>query len=228
MNKRAIVSVATGQFYMKMQDRLIETFSKCVDNITLIYNDRTAEWDTGKTLGIDLICWRDILPPGSRSHKESPYGFKVHAMKYAYEKGYTSVLWLDSPAYSIKEDVSPIFTKMEENGYYVMSHVDPLEYSVGEKCLSHFGASRDNLKGFNLPSGSCYGFSNKFLFDSLFEFEILGLFTNEQFCIDDIWRHHRHDEAVIALILMFIGVPVFLDDPLFQSDSPACCIKSGE
>jgi hypothetical protein len=43
MNKRAIINVATGPFYIKLQERLVNSFLKAVDKITIIYPDRTAE-----------------------------------------------------------------------------------------------------------------------------------------------------------------------------------------
>lgn len=158
MNKRVIVNVATGPFYIKFQERLINSFLKCVDKISIIYPDRTAEWETGKHAGIDLICWRDLLPPGSKPHSESPYGFKIHAIKNANEKGYTSVVWLDSPAYAVAKSVSPIFEKIEKEGYYAMSHIDPLINQVGDGYLKFYRMKREKLEGYNLPSGSCYGF----------------------------------------------------------------------
>jgi hypothetical protein len=237
MNKRCIVNVATGEFYCKMQDRLKDSFFPCVDVIDTTSHaggGHSAIWDKRAVnpKGIDLMLWRNVLPNGSRPHSESPYGFKVHAIKAAYERGYTSILWVDSPAYSVKEDISPIFDKIEKEGYYAMSHIDPLENWVGDTALSavsHSVISRNDLMGKNLPSGSCYGFDmsspiGMALQFSLVEFEKTGLFKSEVIS-DGKW--HRHDEAILALLLMHFNKPVFTHDPLFQSDSPECVIKSG-
>lgn len=237
MNKRAIVNVATGEFYCKMQERLIESFRNSVDRAIVmdagVYLDAEI-YDNSK--GIDLLYWKDRLPKGSRPHSESPYGFKVHAIKAAYEMGYTSILWLDSPAYAVKEDISPIFDKIEKEGYYIMSHIDPLENYVGDTALLAYNIDRASLKGFNLPSGSCYGFridgpmptdwplneSTELFWDIYFQ-EQDGLFESE--VNGNIV--HRHDEAVLALNIISRGLPIFTFDPLFQSDSPECVIKSG-
>jgi hypothetical protein len=74
MNKRAIVNVATGEFYCKMQDRLINSFAKSISNV-FVKNSETPirscvdkvyavedEPECNNT-GIDLIIWRDCLPP---------------------------------------------------------------------------------------------------------------------------------------------------------------------
>lgn len=233
MNKRSIVNVATGPFYINLQERLINSFLKCVDKITIVHPDRTAEWETGKQTGIDLICWRDQLPPGSLSHTESPYGFKIHAIKHANEKGYTSVLWLDSPAYAVAKSVSPIFEKIEKEGYYAMSHIDPLINQVGDNYLKFYRMKRDKLEGYNLPSGSCYGFDlynpvgsglGHKIFETMRHDEFRGLFKNEtteQF-------NHRHDEACLAGTLKRMKLEVFTFDPLFQSDKDECVIRSGK
>jgi hypothetical protein len=231
MNKRCIVNVATGEFYCKMQERLIESLYICIDGIKTYYADGKVSSSARVTneKGIDLITWNDCLPHASRPHSESPYGFKVHAIKKAYEMGYTSILWIDSPAYAVKEDISPIFDKIEKEGYYAMSHIDPLENWVSESYLKAFGINRDSLIGFNLPSGSCYGFDLNNdniwrLFCVIQSREKSGFFMSEQIS-EGKW--HRHDEAVLAMALKDYEFPVFTFDPLFQSDSPECVIKSG-
>lgn len=235
MNKRCIINVATGEFYCKMQDRLESSFSACVNGV--YYFD---EWDGGRNESADysagkpdLMLWKNVLPPSSLPHSESPYGFKAHAFKAAFEKGYTSILWVDSPAQAVKEDVSPIFDKIEGEGYYVMSHIDPLENWVGNSALVAFDLSREDLKGMNLPSGSCYGFHMPDCYDSIFadfvKAEAKGLFQSEKITENGIEiGSHRHDEAILALLLKHYALPVFTHDPLFQSDSSECVIKSGE
>jgi hypothetical protein len=248
MNKRAVVNVATGDFYCKMQQRLLKSFMQVTDNCLQhkisdgIYKPFGIKSLDGvgvaaNSTGIDLLLWHDCFPKGSRAHSDSPYGFKVHAIKAAYEMGYTSVLWLDSPAYAVKEDISPIFEKIEKEGYYAMSHIDPLENWVGNEALSSFGYDREILKGLNLPSGSCYGFridgpmptnwplcDTPELFWDLYLQEADNLFQSE---VIGHGKWHRHDEAILALNLLKRGLPVFAFDPLFQSDSSECIIKSG-
>jgi hypothetical protein len=232
MNKRAIINVATGPFYTKMQERLINSFLKSVDRVIIIHEDRTADWETGLHTGIDLICWNNLFPQGSRPHTESQYGFKVHAFKYAYSKGYTSILWLDSPAYAVQKNVSPIFEVIEEKGYYAMSHIDPLINQVGDTYLKFYRMKREKLEGYNLPSGSCYGFDLRNpvgkgigaqIFRTLEHDEFRGLFKTET---SDEWNH-RHDEACLAGTLKRMKLEVFTFDPLFQSDKEECVIKSG-
>lgn len=227
MNKRCIVNVATGEFYRKMQDRLFQSFFPNSIDCHGVYTANGYNFygrDKLRT-GIDMLLWDDVLPVSSRTHSESPYGFKVHAINAAYKMGYTSILWLDSPAYAVKEDISPIFDKIEKEGYYAMSHIDPLEKYVSNVALSKFRfIDREDLIGHNLPSGSCYGFDIKstfgeMIFRRLCEFERDGHFNYPP--------PHRHDETILALIMLAYSMPVFTFDPLFQSDSTECVIKSG-
>src|SRR5687767_8510304 len=89
MNKRCIVNVATGEFYCKMQERLIKSFLPSIDKL---HSVRTHKDDGkfigevyhsygGVSTGIDLLAFVDCLPAGSQPHSESPYGFKAHAIK---------------------------------------------------------------------------------------------------------------------------------------------------
>lgn len=212
-NTRAIVNVSTGDFYQSQQANMIDSFNPLI--LSSLFN-------------IEILTWKDF-PDGSKTHDQSPYGFKLHAIKKAYELHYATVLWLDSPAHCVAADITPIFEKIEQHGYYAMSHHDPLENWVGDTALKRFGMTRDQLKGFHLPSGSCYGFdlSSQWvrdMFNEICQCEEDGLFKSEVIGPD---KWHRHDEAILALVLIKWGMPVFFNDPLFQSDSPECVIRSG-
>ena len=231
MNKRCIVNVATGEFYCKLQKRLLRSLYKSVDNVINVgINGHYAPIKmNNEGTDIDLMLWTDCLPFGSKTHEESPYGFKVHAIQEAIKRGYTSILWLDSPAHAVKKDISPIFEKIEKEGYYAMSHVDPLENWVKMSSIQSLNLKPHDLNGQNLPSGSCYGFdlANEDIADLFYEFECEerdGMFKSERIS-ENGW--HRHDEAVLALLLISYGYPVFTFDPLFQSDDEKCVIKSG-
>lgn len=235
MNKRCIVNVATGEFYLKQQDRLRSSLESQISEFNIIQKSHDPEyisshsrWSVSNESETSLFLWKDIFPNTERPHDVSPYGFKAHAIRHAFSQGYKTILWTDSPAFSIKK-IDPIFERIENYGYYAMSHHDPLENWVGDTALKRFGLTRDQLKGFHLPSGSCYGFdlSKRFvinIFDQFCQYEEEGLFKSE---VIGEGKWHRHDEAILALILNRFSLPVFFNDPLFQSDSPECVIRSG-
>jgi hypothetical protein len=228
MSKRAIVNVATGDFYCGNQQRLLDSFLKSIDNVTIFTQNDIPHWNTGNSYDIDLLIWRDCLPHGSKPHNESPYGFKVHAIRFAFDRGYESVLWVDSPAFSIQRNVSPIFEVIEKNGYYAMSHDDPLINWTSQRMLNEFDLKAEDIADKNLPSGSCYGFNKVFkdnlIFDVFEMSEKKGYFESHMIG-EGKW--HRHDETVLALILTKAKLPVLYFDPLFQSDKPECLIRSG-
>lgn len=249
MNKRVIINVATGEFYCKQQRRLLESFT--VEGSAFKIQNGLGIYSSGLALSeFDVMLWNDELPVGSRPHSESPYGFKIHAILKALEMGYTTILWLDSPAYAVKNDISPVFDKIEQFGYYAMSHTDPLKNWVSDYCLDIFNVKRETITT-DLPSGSCYGFyfplGHNRIFTELVEAEKTGMFSlaykddssihhcertihrpiNSRNHYREISGWHRHDEAILGMVLLMFGLPVFKNDTLFQSDSLDCVIKSG-
>lgn len=96
---RAVVNVS-NQKYWKGQDRL----------------RRTLEGNTDA----EILMFRSEAEVGAKPHQESMYGFKPKAFEKAYNMGFRQVLWLDASMYVIK-DLSPIFEKIEQYGYYFQS-----------------------------------------------------------------------------------------------------------
>lgn len=228
MNKRCLVNVATGEMYCSMQERLHDSLWNSVDHIVVASKGVTiTKHIEEKSTGIDCLLWRDILPEGSRPHSESPYGFKIHAIKAAYERGYTSILWVDSPIVAVAEDMSPIFDKIEKEGYYVMSHIDPLSRYMSPEAYEYWGVTQQQLDddNMNLPSGSCYGFDLSHACGSRPFASFRAHEANGDFYSDS--NNYRHDETVLALVMRHFNLPVLTFDPLFQSDSPECVLKSG-
>lgn len=95
MNRRAVVTVATGH-YVRGARRL---------------NDILA----GQ--GEDLVCWLDRLPNDSPSHQDVPYAFKAYALKHAERRGYTSLLWADACIHPVSS-LEPIWERIERDGYW--------------------------------------------------------------------------------------------------------------
>lgn len=67
---------------------------------------------------IPFTAYIDHAPPGSKSHDESPYGFKVHALLEENRKGFTQILWLDS-AIELRHHPDLIFTEASQKGIFV-------------------------------------------------------------------------------------------------------------
>ncbi|MBV8879154.1 MAG: hypothetical protein JO332_04230 [Planctomycetaceae bacterium] len=134
--KRALVNVATGR-YVPLQRRLVNSAA-------------AVGWTGG------LLTWTDALPPGSPSHDEAPYGFKLYAISEALRKGYTSVLWLDAPCRAALP-LGPIFEAIERDGHCFVSSGERLGNWASDDCLAAFGIPRDAAMTLPLLNGAFLG-----------------------------------------------------------------------
>ena len=122
---------------MPLQARLLATLSR-------------HGW-TGGTL-----TWTSGLPPGSPSHDEAPYGFKLYAIAEAMNQGYTSVLWLDAPCVATSP-LDPVFDLIERDGHCFVSGGERLGNWASDACLEAFGISRDQAMEMSLLNGAFIG-----------------------------------------------------------------------
>lgn len=81
-------------------------------------------------------------PPGSPSHGEHPYGFKVYAILEAVRAGYEQVVWLDSEAFPVK-DLGPASLELAEKGVISISGYDKLGAWCSDECLEVLGITRE-------------------------------------------------------------------------------------
>lgn len=73
--------------------------------------------------------WAGCYPPGSPSHADAGYGFKVHAIEEARRAGYSQIVWLDAEAFPVK-DLGNLFMRLALHGVISVSGHEPL----GEWC----------------------------------------------------------------------------------------------
>jgi hypothetical protein len=198
----AFCSVGFGQRYVPMLDRLSESLTKI--------------HPTSKK-----YIYRDALPPNSRQHEDSMYGFKVHAIQAAIDDGYKKVIWLDAACYLVN-DIRNIFQYCEKYGALAVQDASLLSRHALDESLSHFGLTRSEACSLNLyfAGGSFYAFDfdnpwSRDIFDSWKEAEAMGLFgkandgnpiqnsnyTHGPSCFGCQFQTHRHDEVCFALSL---------------------------
>ncbi|MBI3856570.1 MAG: hypothetical protein HY293_12855 [Planctomycetes bacterium] len=127
--------MATGR-YVPLQKRLSESLVR-----------------TGWT---GLMSWTDRLPPGSPSHEDAPYGFKLYAIEDALKRGFTSVLWLDAPCVAARP-LQPVFWEMERRGHVFVSGGEKLGNWASDACLAAFGIPRDAAMALPLLNGAFIG-----------------------------------------------------------------------
>lgn len=179
VNMRDVIflSVAFGERYIEQQVRLDKS-------IRSIYPD--------------ALHWRltNCYPHGSKTHEESLYGFKVHAIKFGKGIGYRRVIWLDT-ACVLQQPIDYWFTLNQP--VLVARDENKLTHFVSDKALKHFGYDEcpDHL---HLVGGSVYVWdfdhpTAERIFNTWATTEAKGLFgaANERL------GGHRHDEALLAL-----------------------------
>lgn len=183
----AFCNVSFGERYVATQKRLAES-------ILLIYPDAP------------MFFWTDELPPNSKPFQESLYGFKVHAIQYARDKGYTKIVWIDTCAV-LKSKLEPLF----EAGFIAVKDENKLYKHNGK-----FNPSAIN-QDWNLVGGSlyCFDFDNEqncIIFNDWALDEREGLFGTQEFIMneknDGIEKcGHRMDETCMAMDLYINNCP---------------------
>ena len=216
---RCVVNVATGP-YVALQARLVASV-------------RSSGWTGG------VLLWSDAWPPGSPSHEEVPYGFKIHAIREAGRRGFESVLWLDSPCL-VQRPLAPLFERVEADGHLLVTSREKLGNWIGDAALAAYGLSRDAAMELPLLHGSCFGLRLKdpkasawldALEQGAREGRLNGPYFTEH-APEDVRRRkprasvapasadprcwgHRHDEAIGSLLAPRFGLTVAAAPELF-------------
>jgi hypothetical protein len=177
------LSVAFGERYIEQQTRLHKSI--------LDFYPSTCHH-----------AWTNTYPPASLTHKESLYGFKVHAVRWALEKGFKKIVWLDT-ACVLQRPVDYWFAL----GRPVLAAKDDnkLKGLVSERALRFFNLN-ECPEYLHLVGGSVYVWDfNDFLcakiFDTWATCEAARLFG----AAHEKLGGHRHDEAMLALSMDSYG-----------------------
>lgn len=122
-NKRCVISLATRDGnYINRLARLCESLRDNFDG--------------------DIMAFIGESAVGAPLHSENPYAFKVYAFEKAKEAGYSSVLWLDTSCFAIK-NVSPIFDEIEKDGFIFQTAGHQLGNWSNDNFLKYVGIDRD-------------------------------------------------------------------------------------
>jgi hypothetical protein len=216
MNGYCIVNCAFGEPYDECQPRLQESLAK--------------HWKGPR------IIWTDALPAGSPTHSESPFAFKLYAMKYARESGYPGVIWLDGGGY-LTGSIEGLINKTINTGYYAVEGWFPLYQWISDDALRHLGETRHGLKekGWKLMGGTPYALDFRVdiactFFDRWWKAMEAGCFKHVPGDSNTDFHGHRHDEAVASVLFHQLGMT---PSPLGEfysgdeSDLPTVAIRSG-
>ncbi len=141
-----------------------------------------------------IMAWTNTYPEGSKPHKESPYGFKVHAVNAALRQGYEKIIWCDS-ALVFQKPVEYWFGLTEKYGMIAAKDDNLLK----NHCDDYYPMQDD----WNLIGGSHYVWDmanriSRNVIQRWKEYEEAGMFKGKE-------SKHRHDEAMGALALYLSG-----------------------
>ena len=190
--KTCVVSVAIGSWYPRGQVRLAKSL--------------TEQGYNG-----DLLFWNGEYPPGSPTHREAPYAFKICALEHARARGYDVALWADCSIWFVKPP-TPLFDTIGERGYWFMTQ----GWNVGQWCsddaLPKLKITRE--AAFKMPMVAATFFGLDFRSeDSIKVLEwqrsrcddgtFVGSWTNElqQVSMCPGVLGHRHDQTALSVII---------------------------
>lgn len=194
-----VVSVATGDHYVKGQRRLINAI------------DGQAQ----------VMAWHNILPTGSPSHKEVPYAFKAHALQAAAESGHTLLLWADASILPIAP-LGPLFERIQRDGYWVSRNGWINSQWTADSAYADLGVTREQNEGIPHVVSGAFGMNLEHPIGRAVLGEFVWLAKTKAFC--GPWKNcpetpcgpadvlgHRHDQTALSVIAWKHGLE--LSDP---------------
>lgn len=159
--------------------------------------------------------WKDELPDGCPSPHDYPYAFKVYCFQWAFDQGYTVVLWADASIYPIMP-VMPIFDYINDNGLYFFKSGYALGQTATDGLLSYAGVSRDEimevsefatgLVGINIenPKGKeFFSLWKQYMEDGMFRG---SRYHNEADSADPLFVFSRQDQSAASMVLHKMGI----------------------
>jgi hypothetical protein len=207
MNDFCFVCVAFNPEYVEQQVRLRRS-------IFDIYPDATC------------FFWTDRLPPGSKVHGASHYGFKVHAVQYAREQGFNKIIFFD-PACVLVKKVDYWFDLVKDYGVVAAEDTSLLYQNCSQEAFDFFGITKQDAieKKYHLVGGSLYVFDFDLpicgdIFEMWKQAELSGIFLSPENA-----PQHRNDEACMALSLYKHGSKPVSYDICGYNDVPDPIVK---
>lgn len=207
MTDFCFLSLAFGDAYVRQQERL--------------QNSLQAVHPSA-----EHFAWTWSYPSGSKGHRDSLYGFKVHAVRTALRKGYKKIIWLDT-ACILQQ---PVYYWFEQNLAIIAAKDDnALSRCIGTKALKYFGDP--DIEGMHLVGGSVYVFDFnqplcQTVFDQWAKAEEDGIFGSQFEQSSGLINRHRHDEACLAYLMYANGIePMNCDEMKYNQGPDSVIIK---
>ena len=197
MAKVAFVSFATG-IYIEKQKKLIFSVRR---------------------FGYDIFTYTTFESIGSPIHQESPYEFKLHAIRAVYMKGYDIVIWCDS-IIQLLRPITNWIPEIEKKGVYLQRDGHRLGNWANDRALEEFGVKRDDVMDLDTTIYACvmafdfrHPITKKFFYRWK-ECADKGLFkgrwtnTDQTESQDPRCKGHRHDQTCAELVARELKIEV--------------------
>lgn len=163
------------------------------------------------------LIWKNEYPPYSPTHEENPYSFKIHAIQEAINQSYSTLLWLDSSFWCIKNPM-PIFDIIADKGVFGFRTGYNCAQTCSDAALEWAGFARDEAEQLpEIASGACgLRLENEdglAVWNSWKEGCELGLFRNNRVhdfndSLDPRLIHARQDQSIWSLAIHKRGLNV--------------------
>lgn len=193
------MNVSTGRF-IRGQNRL--KACEFLDGTRLIHNGVNV-FDGGTA----LMTW-DTLPPGSPSHEEIPYGFKVWGLKAALEAGYTTLLWADASVLPIAP-LDALWERIEERGYWISANGYTNHEWTCKEAYPLLGVTEEENTQIPHVVATAFGLNLQSdigakAFAEYFRFSQNGAFRGPW--AGGVGIQHRHDQAALSVVAYRLGI----------------------
>jgi len=174
----------------------------CIINVATRPNDirgqQRLKMSLDRHYGGERLLYQSETSVDARIHQDSPYGFKPHAFKLAFNQGYKYVLWVDASVWAVR-NLFTVFFKVYEDGYLMQEAGHMAGSWSNDKCLEYFAITRD--EAMKMPMyGNCglLGLSaddeqSMTFLDHWIKAEQENIFRGS-------WNDHRHDMVCGSII----------------------------
>jgi hypothetical protein len=195
MAKVAFVSFATG-IYIEKQKKLVFSVRR---------------------FGYDIFTYTTFESIGSPTQQESPYEFKLHAIRDVYMKGYDIVIWCDS-IIQLLRPITNWIPEIEKKGVYLQRDGHRLGTWANDRALEAFGVNRDDVMDLDTTIYACvmafdfrHPITKKFFYrwkDCADKGLFKGRWTNhdQTESKDPRCKGHRHDQTCAELVALELKI----------------------
>jgi len=162
-----------------------------------------------KRFGYDFIGWgKKEWPEGCPTMHQCPYGFKIWCINEAWKQGYKYVIWADSSLVLEKNFLDKSFNEIKQDGYFFLT-TNKHEFKCSEYTLTKLSINKHIVFDCRLIAGF-FGLSkehpkSKIFFNTMQKLIKDGTVfrgTNvEPFDLLASYKNHRHDQAVMRLLI---------------------------